>query len=361
MRVTLVISSLGGGGAERVLTTLANYWAEAGWAVTIVTVADNAVETEYALDPRVNVARLSMHKPSTSLRRAAANNLERLRALRGAIRRSEPDGVIAFITTNNVLTRIATLGLRIPIIVSERVAYRNSSIPRAWRLLRPFTYALSTTIVMQTVDGVVDLPRFLRSKVRVIPNPVLPGPRKEVASAPGRKKLAAMGRLAPEKGFDLLLEAFARVAPNQPDWDLAIWGEGSLRDALTEQCDSLGLTDRVSFPGATKSPREKLAESDLFVLSSRREGFPNVLCEAMAAGTPVVSFACRFGPGTIIRDDVDGLLVPDGDVDALVATLDRAMSDESLRNRLGAEAVSIVDRYSLPNVAAQWETLLKAH
>ncbi|CAN5595912.1 glycosyltransferase family 4 protein [soil metagenome] len=360
MRVTLVISSLGGGGAERVLTTLANYWAEAGWTVTTVTIADDIADVQYPIDRRVRVTGLSMRSTSTSTRDAIASNLGRLRALRNAIRRSKPDGVISFMTENNVLTRIATLGLRGPVIVSERVVYQRPSIPRSWRILRPFAYFLSTAIVMQTRDSVGEVPRLLRPKVRVIPNPVPSGPLKSTQSFEGRKQLMAMGRLSPEKGFDLLLQAFARIAPLHPDWNLAIWGEGALKEQLTQQRDDLDLTSRVSIPGPTRTPREQLAASDLFVLSSRYEGFPNVLCEAMATGLPVVSFDCRFGPSEIIRNNVDGLLVPTGDVDALVAALDRLMSDDVLRDRLGAAAVSIIERYSLANVAAQWEALLKA-
>jgi glycosyltransferase involved in cell wall biosynthesis len=360
MRVTLVISSLGGGGAERVLTTLANYWVDAGWAVTIVTIADQESDAQYPIDLRVQIAKLSMRSTSTSTRDAIASNLNRLRALRNAIRGSKPDGVISFMTENNVLTRIATLGLRGPVIVSERVVYLRPSIPRSWRVLRPITYFLSTYIVMQTRDSVTEVPRWLRPKVGVIPNPVPPGPIKPNQSSGHRKKLIAMGRLSDEKGFDLLLEAFSKLAPRHPEWDLTIWGEGALKEQLTQQRDDLGLTDRVGIPGPTRTPREQLAASDLFVLSSRHEGFPNVLCEAMATGLPVVSFDCKFGPGDIIRNTIDGMLVPTGDVDALVAALDRLMSDEALRTRLGAEAVSIVERFSLANVAAQWEALLKA-
>lgn len=358
MRVTLVISSLGGGGAERVLTTLANYWVEHGHQVTIISIADDAGDVEYPIDSRVNVRPLSLRAPSHTLRDAVGANVGRLRALRAAVRDSRPDGVIAFMTENNILTRIATLGLRKPVVVSERVIYGRRTIPKFWRWLRPVAYRLSTYLVLQTEDSIQQVPKLLHSKVRVIPNPVPPGHRRPAGRESDRHTLVAMGRLSGEKGFDLLLQAFAKVAAKHPDWSLTIFGEGRLLDDLIAQRDALGLRDRVSFPGATRQPRERLAESDLFVLSSRHEGFPNVLCEAMATGLPVVSFDCPFGPSSIVRDGIDGVLVPNENVDALAVTIDRLMSDPAERDRLGDAAVEIVDRFSLPRVAAQWEALI---
>jgi glycosyltransferase involved in cell wall biosynthesis len=358
MRVTLVISSLGGGGAERVLTTLANYWVEQGHQVTIISIADDAGDVEYPIDSRVTVRQLSLRASSHTLRDAVGANVGRLRALRAAVRDSRPDGVIAFMTENNILTRFATLGLRKPVIVSERVIYRRPTIPRFWRWLRPVAYRLSTALVLQTDDSIEQVPKLLHSKVRVIPNPVPPGPRRVVRDQSTQHTLIAMGRLSGEKGFDLLLESFAKIAPKHPDWSLTIYGEGRLHDDLLAQRDSLGLRDRVNFPGPTRQPRERMAESDLFVLSSRHEGFPNALCEAMATGVPVVSFACDYGPRSIIRDGIDGVLVPNENVDALAVALDRLMSDPAERDRLGNAAVEIVDRFSLPRVAAQWEALI---
>jgi glycosyltransferase involved in cell wall biosynthesis len=143
-----------------------------------------------------------------------------------------------------------------------------------------------------------------------------------------------MGRLHPQKGFDLLLEAFSRIKDQYPDWSLTILGDGPLREQIESLRDELGLKGRVHLPGAVKNPHQVLKQAELFVLSSRREGFSLALLDAMSYGLPVVAFDCRSGPREIIRDGVDGVLVPPEDVGAMAEALGRLMSDESERNRL---------------------------
>ena len=167
-----------------------------------------------------------------------------------------------------------------------------------------------------------------------------------------------MGRLERQKGFDLLLEAYAQIADRHPGWQLKILGDGSLREQLAEQVRSLELEQSVELCGWVESPETWINKSELFVLSSRYEGFPNALLEAMAAGVPAVSFACESGPAEIIRHEVDGLLVPANDVKQLGQAIDRMLSRREERIAFGQRARDVTKRFSCERFFQQWEAIL---
>ena len=175
---------------------------------------------------------------------------------------------------------------------------------------------------------------------------------------PGAHKVIAAGRLEPQKGFDLLLEAFAAIAVKHPDWTLDIFGKGTRREALGKAVVDLGLAGRSPSMSRLIDSESACETPPCIVLSSRYEGFPIVLLEAMAAGLTVVSFDCPTGPNEIVADGTSGLLVPAEDVPALAAALDRVMGDESLRRRLAAAAPTAVFPYSLEKVGRRWDELL---
>jgi glycosyltransferase involved in cell wall biosynthesis len=179
-----------------------------------------------------------------------------------------------------------------------------------------------------------------------------------IASLDAKVAIAA-GRLESQKGFDLLIRAWERVAEAHPDWQLRIYGSGPRRDELRRMILERGLYDRVFLMGRTKRLGEAMASASLFVLSSRFEGFGMVIVEAMSKGLPVVSFDCPRGPGEIIRHGRDGVLVPPGAVDGLADGMLELIEDVPKRRRYGAAAVENARTYAAGPVAERWEELLR--
>ena len=197
----------------------------------------------------------------------------------------------------------------------------------------------------------------LQHKTSIIPNPAVNFTAVKRTSGIGIR-IVAVGRLTRQKGFDLLIEAFAEVAAEAPHANLTIFGEGPERDALMAQARTLAIGTRVTFAGLTETPGAWLAEADIFVLSSRFEGFPNVLVEALAGGVATIAFNCPWGPSDILNDGKDGLLVQPEDVKALASAIRRLLNDSDLRAQLSGAAPQAVRRFNLPNVLAQWDSVI---
>ena len=360
MRVTLIIYSLGGGGAERVMSILANHWASSGWRVTLLTYDDGSVPPAYDLRKDVVRRTLSIAGESMNLAQAIANSVERLAVLRRSIRDSDPEVVISFLVSVNVRTILACVGLGCPVIVSEHSDPANQPIGWVWSALRRCVYPWAAAVVALTNDALGFFPGSVRRKGYVVPNPIsLPIKGRSSGGIARRKIVMGMGRLSYEKGFDQLLQAFSAIAQNHTEWSLVIWGEGSLRSELEELRDELGLRERVSFPGWTSDPFSEMYRAGMFVLSSRYEGFGMALGEAMACGLPVVSFDCPSGPSEIVRHGVDGILVRPGDVTELAAAMARLFGNDAERLRLGARAVEVTSRFDKEKVMDMWESVLR--
>ena len=364
VKTTFVIPTLCGGGAERAVILLAEGLVSNNHEVTVVTLSGEEDDV-YSLPEGAARVALNMPAESPTKLHAVLNNARRLRALRSAIRLARPDVVISSTQQMNVVAILALARTGLPVIAVEQTDPIMHSCGRLWDVLRYATYPRASAVVSVSrgVDRYFDwLPQSQRI---VIHNslapvdderdaPVLPA---EVDT--GKKRVVAMGRLTDAKAFDLLLYAFGMVAEKHADWQLLILGEGELRLALEELRERLGLTDRVFLPGRFDNPFPVLKKSDLFVLSSRFEGFPNVLIEAMACGVPVISTDCPSGPNEIISDNENGVLVPSGDACALAAAMDRLMSDEPERMRLAAGGREVRGRFSLEAITDQWQELIE--
>lgn len=357
----LAVSSMTAGGAERVAATLVNHWSANGHVVALVTVASSELDF-YLLDRRVTRIALDLRRTSTNWRDFVANNFKRVRKLRSAIREFEPDIILSFLDTTNVRMLLASIGTGIPVIVEEHIDPTQHSLGRIVRFLRRLLYKRARAVVVLTPGIAQWASSFVRSEaIHVIPNPISQQFCRSGDPQPERSghRVIAIGRLEVQKGFDMLLKAFAQTAPQHPGWTLMIIGDGSERDRLRALAASLRIADRVRWERSAKEPEAELRRSDLFVLSSRYEGFPMVLLEAMACGLAVVSFDCPSGPREIIHDGEDGLLVPPNEIDALAEAMSLLMSAEDERKRLGESAARILGRFGLAKVADMWTTVFE--
>jgi GalNAc-alpha-(1->4)-GalNAc-alpha-(1->3)-diNAcBac-PP-undecaprenol alpha-1,4-N-acetyl-D-galactosaminyltransferase len=360
MRISCVIASLGSGGAERVMLSLCAAWAARGDAVTLFTFDDGRHDF-HSVPIGVTRVALDIAGASTSSAGAIRANAVRLRALRHALRSASPDVIVSFTDRTNVSTLLAVRGLGIPVVISERIDPRRHDIGRAWSALRRVAYRSATALVVQTerVRSWAET-HVSPAKVHVIGNPVRDVAAPTVAAGARADTIAAVGRLVPQKGFDTLLRAFALVHGTHPTWRLVISGEGPLRAPLEAQVRALGLDAVVSLPGRTSTVDDVLAESAVFVLSSRYEGFPNVLLEAMASGCACVATDCDSGPSDLLDHDALGLLVPVDDAIALAGAMTRVLDDPAYRSRLGESARASTQRFAPARMLQAWDAVFDA-
>ncbi len=360
--VILVISDLGMGGSQGVISRLANALAAEGFPVSLLALDSGRHPPFHPLVEAVHVTRLGVAGDSRGIVAAVKNNISRLISLRRAFRAQRAQGVtslISFGDRTNVLALLASRGLGIPVIVSERTTPWLSPLGLAWKLLRRLSYPAAQAVVVLNGRCADYFRPWLGGKVCVIPNPVEIPPLSKVLP-PRAPEILGLGRLAPIKGFDLLIRAFAQVREVIPGWTLIIRGEGPARCDLEKLIGELSLDERVFLPGATAGSGEALSRASIFVMPSRVEAFPNALCEAMACGCAVIAFDCETGPREIVTDGVNGFLLPNGDVEALASALRHLALDLPKREALGTRAAEIIHTYTPAAFIAQWSRLLGA-
>lgn len=366
MTVAFFLTALRDGGAERAAANLINRLIAAGHEVVLITLLAYD-DQDYPIDPRVRLITLDMLGQSDGALHALASNLRRVRALRAAVRESGADVLVSFITSSNVLALIATAGLGVPVVGSERIHPPFASTSALWRRLRRVLYRRAHAIVALTETSAAWLSAHTSARrVEVIPNMVswppstfgAPLPPSSVRTDPDRLMLLAVGRLSCQKDYPTLLEAFSRIAAEREAWDLVVVGSGD-STALSALAERLGIGERVFWIGNVGNVVDWYRAADLYVMCSLFEGFPNALAEAMAAGLAVVSSDCPTGPAELIEHEENGLLVPPEDPARLAAALARLMDDEALRKRLGKAARDVVERFDAARIAERWDVLLR--
>jgi glycosyltransferase involved in cell wall biosynthesis len=339
----LVWNAHGHGGVPRTVLNLSNYLAR-DRQVEIISVKRAGRRPRYPIDESVTVTFLQNESPA---------------ALREALRRRKPSVVISSRPSlhqmavrvadgrhvligqehNNFETRTANLEIRTRLEEAldglDAFTVLTESDAHDYRQLRPEARVRISVIRNALPFGVADSAPSLT-------NPVI----------------IAAGRLVPEKGFDRLIEAFAVVAPDHPDWELHICGIGPAEEDLRRLGDERGLGDRLRLLGHVDDLDSRMRSAALFAMASKYEGFAMVLIEAMSQGLPGVAYDCPRGPREVIRNGVTGFLVPDGDHEAYVAAMSELVEDLELRRRMGAAALGQSAEYTVERVGGQWEALI---
>ncbi len=289
--------------------------------------------------------------------------LLRFAVVRRHVREFRPHVVLSFMDTMNLTALVACLGIRVAIVIAERIDIAQHEVSRGVNFARRLLYPLASRTVVQTNRIAKHFRETMRCRIAVIPNPIEGMSlcaQPMIPNAHGRFRIVALGRLDYQKGFDLLIDAFARIARRHAFWDLVIFGDGQERETLLRQAEALGIAARVSFAGMTRDPETELAASHIMAFPSRYEGFPNALGEGLAAGLPAVGFGNVSGVEDLIVDGLTGFLInPGAGSEAFTNALERLVEDPDLRQRLGAAARVHVGRWASEMIFAQWESLLQ--
>ena len=362
LNISCVIGTMTPGGAERVMAQLCNRLAASGHDVSLLVLSLAPEGSFYELRDNVRLVPLGRAAEGGWLGRTI-RTLSWVAGLRKAFTRRRPDVVISFIDLSNVVTLMAAWGLGLPVIASERIdpqAHREhwSGLDR-W--LCRVTYPRASRIVVQTHRAAGFFDSFPAGKVVAIPNPVsaaAQSARPEVPAPDGRFRIIGVGRLARQKGFDLLIESFAALAGRFPQWDVVIFGQGSDREALLARIAKLGLSGRIALNGVTKDLAGEFARSHLMACPSRYEGFPNALAESMAAGLPAIAFENVSGVEELVLPGKTGILAQPDSESSLTEGLARLMSSGDLRAELGASGRAHVRAFDPDLVLGQWDELI---
>lgn len=346
-KILFVIESLQFGGAERVLCELAKYFNQKGYMVNVVTFLRG--EQEYHLPE--NIKRINCEIG----RRKFTKLITGVKSLRKIINESSFDVCISFDILANVLLLLSAKKKHF-VVISERNAPRQTEISVFSKVLRKLLYWKADRIVFQTVEAAHFYSKWIQKRSVIIPNPVIEGiPYKEGEN----KTIVAVGRLAPQKNYRLMLDAFAKFHMKNVDYVLQIYGDGPSKDELIRYRDSLGLSFSVVFCGNQKNIHKIIQKSSIFLMTSNYEGIPNALLEAMAMGFPVVATDCPSGGvAMLISDEKKGILIKKAEAEEIANALDYLANNPSARKMFGENAKYVRQAFSVETIGQKWEKLI---
>ncbi len=366
--IVIIISALNMGGAQRVVSILANNWSKSGYKVTLISTFSQQIEKHFIINDNVKILKVKNSPFLSDL--PFINLIWKLLNLRMLIKAQNPDIVISFLARVNIAAALATIGLKPPLIICERTWPPFTSLSNNLNWIYKIIFRRVNQIIVQTNESKSWLRKnYTFIKAEVIPNPVVYPLPKEASGvinptsivSPERKIILASGRFHKFKQFNLLINAFSMIKEDFLDWDLIILGDGEERQHLETLSKEVDVLNRIFLPGSVGNIADWYQRADLFVLSSIVEGFPNVLVEALSYGVPSISFDCDTGPRDIIEDGFNGILVdPNKREIGLRNALSQMINNKKLRSRISQNSLLIRDKYSINNIMSKWERVLNS-
>ncbi|MCR5770248.1 MAG: glycosyltransferase [Butyrivibrio sp.] len=388
--IAMYIGSLQKGGAEHVMVNLAEYFWSRGYHVTLVTtylslneyevphaswevVKDpNAVSDSDIVDAivaykqgqkcKVNlhggmkggIDRIFSAIDDSGLSRLGAFK-KRFDTLKNIWKDIRPDLILSFIGKNNLMAIMTARSLHIPVVVSVRAKFEMEYPSKAMKLAMRYTFPKAAGVVLQSRGASMQLPESIKKKTVVLPNSINPDFIRDMYRGKRDKTIVTVGRIDENKNHKLIIDAFNKIRNEYPDYELHIYGDGPDRDKLFRYAGAKGLNDKVIFEGSVTDVADKIQASSMFVLASDMEGMPNALIEAMSLGIPCITTDCMYDTSELVKDNINGIVIPKGDVDAMAVAMKKLMDDPEYASKLGDSASRIKEEVAPDVINRKWE------
>lgn len=346
-KLLIILGSLGRGGAERVITTISDYFCHKNWDVTIALLLFNNVD--YQINERVKIVDLS-RKTNSRIKRLPSWIL----GIRNLVKNEKPDVILSFVARINVITQFSCIGLKQNIVVSERNDPYCDGRSKLVDAMTRWLYPKANAVVFQTKRAKTYFEKSNLKNTVIIANPISV---ECLASEPTKGKIVNVGRLTKQKNQKLLMDAFYDTLINVPYASLFIYGEGDLKEQLLTKAKELGISEHVHFMGNVSNIHEQMADSEIFVLSSNYEGLSNALLEALMMGLTCISTNCA-GSDEYVMDHENGILVNVGDKEDLASAMIEMLQDRDQAKKLGEEAHRRSIAFEKENVLERWYKLI---
>ena len=348
-RIVFFIGAMRGGGAERVVSIITAQLAELGYYVELLIYYDR--EIIYDIHPNVKVTIVEKENKTK-------NKLKNTIWIRRYFKYNA-DIIISFLAPFNIMAVTSHIGLKSKIIVSDRNDPRY--VPENWflRKFRNFTYRFADVVIVQTKDNCNYFSKEIQKKCAIIYNAVdIKEKRGSALLKPKKNMIVSVGRLVPQKNQQLIIEALSSIKNELRDYSITFYGEGKERESLVALAQRNGISDRVFFPGNSDSVLDDITEAKLFVLSSKYEGMPNALIEAMCLGLPVISTKVS-GANDLIRNGENGILLENNKPQTMANAIKKVLYDPILQESLAKNATQLNDILDVKIIIRQWIELIK--